>query len=176
MLVWRFIKNCIVLKYRRLQIAIRGIKKSLELQKFKGFFITESLVVPPGIEHLKFFVFKVLINSTKSYIVKIKTIELAIFLISIISIFIAVIFLTVQRYGKGSIYPNTIGIFFGGNFIMYSFIMIRTKLYPVFFSLVLTFKTKSLSPNEKLKYSLLGISAICKIEYMRIFSSSIYTI
>ena len=38
MLVWRFIKNCIVLKYRRLQIAIRGIKKSLELQKFKGFF------------------------------------------------------------------------------------------------------------------------------------------
>jgi hypothetical protein len=59
---------------------------------------------------------------------------------------------------------------------MYSFIMIRTKLYPVFFSLVLTFKTKSLSPNEKLKYSLLGISAICKIEYMRIFSSSIYTI
>ena len=43
----------------------------------------------------------------------------------------------------------------------------------MFFSLVLTFKTKSLSPNEKLKYSLLGISAICKIEYMRIFSSSI---
>ena len=110
MLVWRFIKNCIVLKYRRLQIAIRGIKKSLELQKFKGFFITESLVVPPGIEHLKFFVFKVLINSTKSYIVKIKTIELAIFLISLISIFIAVIFLTVQRYGKGSIPPNSIGI------------------------------------------------------------------
>lgn len=33
----------------------------------------------------------------------------------------ALIFLTVQRYGKGSIYPNTIGIFFGGNFIMYSF-------------------------------------------------------
>ena len=88
----------------------------------------------------------------------------------------ALIFLTVQRYGKGSIYPNTIGIFFGGNFIMYSFMMIRTKLYPVSFSLVLTFKTKSLSPNEKLKYSLLGISAICKIEYMRIFSSSIYTI
>ena len=82
--------------------------------------------------------------------------------------YIALIFLTVQRYGKGSIYPNTIGIFFGGNFIMYSFIMIRTKLYPVFFSLVLTFKTKSLSPNEKLKYSLLGIPAICKIEYMRI--------
>ena len=67
-------------------------------------------VVPPGIEHLKFFVFKVLINSTKSYIVKIKTIELAIFLISIISIFIAVIFLTVQRYGKGSIPSNSIGI------------------------------------------------------------------
>lgn len=67
-------------------------------------------VVPPGIEHLKFFVLKVLINSTKSYIVKIKTIELAIFLISIISIFIAVIFLTVQRYGKGSIPPNSIGI------------------------------------------------------------------
>lgn len=67
-------------------------------------------VVPPGIEHLKFFVFKVLINSPKSYIVKIKTIELAIFLISIISIFIAVIFLTVQRYGKGSIPPNSIGI------------------------------------------------------------------
>ena len=33
-----------------------------------------------------------------------------IFLISIISIFIAVIFLTVQRYGKGSIPPNSIGI------------------------------------------------------------------
>ena len=63
-----------------------------------------------GIEHLKFFILKVLINSTKSYIVKIKTIELAIFLISIISIFIAVIFLTVQRYGKGSIPPNSIGI------------------------------------------------------------------
>ena len=148
----------------------------MNFKSSRDFFITESLVVPPGIEHLKFFVLKVLINSTKSYIVKIKTIELAIFLISTISIFIAVIFLTVQRYGKGSIYPNTIGIFFGGNFIMYSFIMIRTKLYPVFFSLVLTFKTKSLSPNEKLKYSLLGISAICKIEYMRIFSSSIYTI
>lgn len=125
-------------------------------------------MVPPRIEHSKFFVFKVLIDSTKYYIVKIETIELAIYLISIISIFIAVIFLTVQRYGKGSIYPNTIGIFFGRNFIMYSFIMIRTKLYPVFFSLVLTFKTKSLSPNEKLKYSLLGIPAICKIEYMRI--------
>lgn len=93
-----------------MQIAIRGIKKSLELQKFKGFFITESLVMPPGIEHLKSFVFKVLIDSTESYIVKIKTIELAIFLISIISIFIAVIFLTVQRYGKGSIPPNSIGI------------------------------------------------------------------
>ena len=76
--------------------------------------------------------------------------------------------LRVQRYGKGSIYPNTIGIFFGRNFIMYSFIMIRTKLYPVSFSLVLTFKTKSLSPNEKLKYSLLDIPAICKIEYIRI--------
>ena len=46
----------------------------------------------------------------------------------------------------------------------------------MFFSLVLTFKTKSLSPNEKLKYSLLGISAICKIEYMRIFSSNIYNL
>ena len=34
----------------------------------------------------------------------------------------------------------------------------------MFFSLVLTFKTKSLSPNEKLKYSLLGIPEICKIE------------
>jgi len=66
-------------------------------------------VVPPGIEHLKFSTPKVLIYSTKSYIVKIKTIELAIFLISIISIFIAVIFLTVQRYGKGSIPPNSIG-------------------------------------------------------------------
>ena len=30
----------------------------------------------------------------------------------------------------------------------------------MFFSLVLTFKTKSLSPNEKLKYSLLGIPAV----------------
>ena len=124
MLVWRFIKNCIVLKYRRLQIAIRGIKKSLELQKFKGFFITESLVVPPGIEHLKFFVFKVLINSTKSYIVKIKTIELAIFLISIISIFIAVIFLTVQRYGKGSIPPNSMEINFPKTSVFTPFLMI----------------------------------------------------
>ena len=75
------------------------------------FFITESIVVPPGIEHLKFFISKVLIDSTKSYIVKIKTIELAIFLISIISIFIAVIFLTVQRYGKGSISPNSMSKF-----------------------------------------------------------------
>ena len=88
------------------------IKKSLELQKFKGFFITESLVVPPGIELLKFFVSKALINSTNFYLVKIKTIELAIFLISIISIFIAVIFLTVQRYGKGSIPPNSMEINF----------------------------------------------------------------
>ena len=124
MLVWRFIKNCIVLKYRRLQIAIRGIKKSLELQKFKGFFITESLVVPPGIELLKFFVFKVLINSTKSNIVKIKTIELAIFLISIISIFIAVIFLTVQRYGKGSIPPNSMEINFPKTSVFTPFLMI----------------------------------------------------
>ena len=68
--------------------------------------------------------------------------------------YIALIFFDGAKYGKGSIYPNTIGIFFGRNFIMYSFIMIRTKLYPVSFSLVLTFKTKSLSPNEKLKYSL----------------------
>jgi len=82
----------------------------LNFKSSRDFFITESIVVPPGIEHLKFFVLKLLINSTKSYIVKIKTIELAIFLISIISIFIAVIFLTVQRYGKGSIPPNSIGI------------------------------------------------------------------
>ncbi|RGQ83634.1 hypothetical protein DWY80_14450 [Bacteroides ovatus] len=82
----------------------------MNFKSSRDFFITESLVVPPGIEHLKFFVLKVLINSTKSYIVKIKTIELAIFLISTISIFIAVIFLTVQRYGKGSIPPNSIGI------------------------------------------------------------------
>ena len=36
-------------------------------------------------------------------------------------------FLTVQRYGKGSIYPNTIGIFFGRNFIMYSFYNDKNK-------------------------------------------------
>lgn len=124
MLVWRFIKNCIVLKYRRLQIAIRGIKKSLELQKFKGFFITESLVVPPGIELLKFLVSKVLINNTNFYLVKIKTIELAIFLISIISIFIAVIFLTVQRYGKGSIPPNSMEINFPKTSVFTPFLMI----------------------------------------------------
>ena len=82
--------------------------------------------------------------------------------------YIALIFFDGAKIWKRFIYPNTIGIFFGRNFIMYSFIMIRTKLYPVSFSLVLTFKTKSLSPNEKLKYSLLDIPAICKIEYIRI--------
>ena len=55
----------------------------------------ESLVVSPGIELLKSLVSKVLINNTNYYLVKIKTIELAIFLISIISIFIPVIFFTV---------------------------------------------------------------------------------
>ena len=69
-----------------------SVKKSLELLKVQGIFLLNLEVVPPGIEHLKFFVFKVLIDSTKYYIVKIETIELAIYLISIISIFIAVIF------------------------------------------------------------------------------------
>lgn len=112
MLVWRFIKNCIVLKYRRLQIAIRGIKKSLELLKFKGFFYYRIDSGATRNRTFKFFISKVLINSTNFYLVKIKTIELAIFLISIISIFIAVIFLTVQRYGKGSIPPNSMEINF----------------------------------------------------------------
>jgi len=74
-----------------------GEKRAYKTQKKQLHFCNCFFVVPPGIEHLKFFVFKVLIDSTKSYIVKIKTIELAIFLISTISIFIAVIFLTVQR-------------------------------------------------------------------------------
>ena len=64
-----------------------------------------------------------------------------------VNLYFSYFFLTVERYVKGSIYSNTIRIFFGINFIMYSFIMIRTKLYPLSFSLVLTFKTKSLSPN-----------------------------
>lgn len=89
---------------------IGGIKQiPLEIYLFQGENIL-IFVVPPGIELLKFLVSKVLINNTNFYLVKIKTIELAIFLISIISIFIAVIFLTVQRYGKGSIPPNSIGI------------------------------------------------------------------
>lgn len=77
MLVWRFIKNCIVLKYRRLQIAIRGIKKSLELQKFKGFFITESLVVPPGIEPFASVYSNSLSDCTFFALSFMKTIELA---------------------------------------------------------------------------------------------------
>ena len=60
----------------------------------------ESLVVLPGIELLKSLVSKVLINNTNSYLVKIKTIELAIFLISIISIFIPVIFLRCKDLEK----------------------------------------------------------------------------
>ena len=92
--------------------------------RFKGFFITESIVVPPGIELLKFLVSKVLINNTNFYLVKIKTIELAIFLISIISIFIAVIFLTVQRYGKGSIPPNSMEINFPKTSVFTLFLMI----------------------------------------------------
>lgn len=86
--------------------------------------LTESLVVPPGIELLKFLVSKVLINNTNFYLVKIKTIELAIFLISIISIFIAVIFLTVQRYGKGSIPPNSMEINFPKTSVFTPFLMI----------------------------------------------------
>lgn len=72
----------------------------------------------------KFFISKVLINSTNFYLVKIKTIELAIFLISIISIFIAVIFLTVQRYGKGSIPPNSMEINFPKTSVFTPFLMI----------------------------------------------------
>ena len=81
-------------------------------------------MVPPGIELLKFLVSKVLINNTNFYLVKIKTIELAIFLISIISIFIAVIFLTVQRYGKGSILPNSMEINFPKTSVFTPFLMI----------------------------------------------------
>ena len=81
-------------------------------------------MVPPGIELLKFLVSKVLINNTNFYLVKIKTIELAIFLISIISIFIAVIFLTVQRYGKGSIPPNSMEINFPKTSVFTLFLMI----------------------------------------------------
>ena len=88
--------------------------------------------MPPGIELLKFLVSKVLINNTNFYLVKIKTIELAIFLISI---FIAVIFLTVQRYGKGSIPPNSMEINFPKTSVFTLFLMIFPLLLVTWYSL-----------------------------------------